>query len=147
MSNNPKSHVTVNFFRPEDVGPRDWGSEILIGHIQGVCTGKILKMNAGASGGLQYHHIKNECAHLVEGEMWFYYDEGDGVLKRRKLVAGDSVQIPPGAVHREEAITNCTIFEISNPVFNDRVRVESQYGEQIPEGGLPTTTMEEVIVK
>jgi len=50
---------------------------------------------------------------------------------------------PPGAVHQEEAITDCTIIEASTPHFNDRVRVEEKYGVNI-NGGLPSTTIDEV---
>lgn len=140
-------HVDVKFFKPKDVGPRNWGREILVAHVKGLYTGKILMMNAGARGGLQKHHLKNETSHLFSGEMWFYFDQGDGKIRRKKLVAGDSVHIPPGAVHREEAITDCIVFETSNPVFNDRVRMEEQYGETIPPGGLPSTTIDEVEVR
>lgn len=137
-------HIIVEFTTPKDVGPRNWGREILVAHVPGLYTGKVLMINAGSKGGLQYHHLKNECAYLYSGEMWFYYDAGDGKLQRKKMVAGDSVHIPPGAVHREEAITDCVIFETSTPHFNDRVRVEERYGETIPEGGLPTTSIDQV---
>lgn len=143
----PESHIHVKFFTPKDVGPRNWGREILVAHVEGLYTGKVLMMNAGAKGGLQKHHLKNETSHLFSGEMWFYYDQGDGKIRRKKLVAGDSVHIPPGAVHREEAITDCIVFETSNPVFNDRVRMEEKYGETIPPGGLPSTTIDQVEVK
>lgn len=142
-----KPHVNVEFFTPKDVGPRNWGREILVAHVEGLYTGKVLMMNAGAKGGLQKHHLKNETSHLFSGEMWFYFDKGDGKIRRKKLVAGDSVHIPPGAVHREEAITDCIVFETSNPVFNDRVRMEENYGETIPPGGLPSTTIDEVEVR
>jgi len=140
-------HVNVEFSTPEDVGPRNWGREILVALIPGVATGKVLMMNKGAKGGLQYHQLKNEAAYLYAGEMIFRYDEGDGILKERVLKAGDSVRIPPGAVHQEEAVTDCIIFEISSPVFNDRVRMEPAYGKEIPEGGLPSVPLTEVQVK
>jgi len=139
-----KDHATVKFFKPTDVGYRNWGREILVAHVPGLYTGKVLLMKAGARGGLQKHHLKNECGYLYAGEMWFDYDAGEGKLSRRKLVAGDCVHIPPGAVHREEAITDCIIFETSTPHFNDRIRLEEQYGEEIPEDGLPSTTIDEV---
>ena len=132
-------HVTVDFFKPEDVGPRVWGREILVAHSKGNYTGKILMYNAGAKGGLQYHRAKDETSHLFSGEMIIRYDKGDGKISERKIVAGESVYIPAGAVHQEEAITDCVIFETSTPVFDDRVRMEEHYGLKI-EGGLPTTT-------
>ena len=147
---NP-SHVSVRFFKPEDVGPRIWGREILVAHVPGLYTGKVLLRYAAADAkrkrSMQYHRIKNECAYLYSGTMWFYYDAGDGKMSRKKLVAGDCVHIPPGAVHSEQAITDCVIFETSNPVFNDRVRVNEKYGLPTHESSLPSTTLDEVEIR
>ncbi len=133
----------LEFFKPE-VWPRVWGEEVLVAHIPGVATGKILKMKAGTRGGLQKHQVKDEAGYLVSGEMLLEYDEnGDGKITKKTLHPGEAILIPPGMVHRETALTDCVIFEISNPVFNDRVRMEESYGEKI-EGGLPTTTLEEI---
>ena len=136
----------VKFFTPKDVGLRNWGREILIAHIPGICTGKMLLMKAGTRGGLQFHRKKNESQYLHYGKMLIEYDTGDGKLTKMEIVAGQAWHIPPGAVHRETAITDCVIFEVSNPVFNDRVRVENCYGEKI-EGGLPSTTMDKIEIK
>jgi len=133
------SHITVEFFTPEDVGPRDWGREILVAHAKGKYTGKILMMKAGAKGGLQKHRVKDETGHLISGRLLFRYDKGDGKITEVEMTPGQSVHIPAGAVHQEEAITDCVIYETSTPVFDDRVRMEEEYGLKI-EGGLPTTT-------
>lgn len=133
---------TIQFFTPE-IWLRVWGEEVLVAHIKGVCTGKILKMKAGTRGGLQKHQIKNEAGHLISGEMLLEYDAGDGKITKVTITPGQTILIPTGVVHRETAITDCIIFEVSNPVFNDRVRMEEHYGEKI-EGGLPTTTLEEI---
>ena len=138
MDNIKPEHVTIKIFTPEDVGPRAWGREILVAHSKGKYTGKILMYNAGAKGGLQYHRVKDETSYLFSGEMLLRYDTGDGKLTETKITAGASVYIPAGAVHQEEALTDCIIFEASNPVFDDRVRMEEHYGLKI-EGGLPTT--------
>ena len=100
---------------------------------------------AGTSGNLQYHRKKNEAGYVYSGEMLVEYDTGDGKLTSVKASAGQSVHIPPGVVHRETAITDCVIFEVSTPVFNDRVRVEDRYGEKI-EGGLPTTEEKDIVI-
>ena len=139
-----KEHVNVVFSKPTDVGPRDWGREILFGIIPDVCSGKILKMNKGAKGGLQKHRLKNELAHLLEGRLMFRYDNGDGKISEHIMEECESVHIPPGAMHQEEALTDCTIIEISTPHFNDRVRIEEEYGLPKPEGGLPTTQLEDI---
>lgn len=142
-----QKHVNVEFFTPEDVGPRVWGREILVALSPGKYIGKLILMNAGTAGGLQKHHLKDETTYLHSGEAWVDFDPGTGKTERRKIVAGQSVRFPPGAVHRVTAITDCVIFEASTPHFNDRVRVEEQYGETIPEGGLPTTRMEDVEIR
>ncbi|MDP3795268.1 MAG: cupin domain-containing protein [bacterium] len=144
-----KEHVSVRFFTPTDVGPRIWGREILVAHVPGLYTGKLLLRNAagGEKRSLQYHRVKNECSYLYSGEMWFYYIDENNQVQRRRLVAGDSVHIPPGAIHSEEAITDCVIFETSNPVFNDRARVNEQYGWPNPENSLPTTSMDEIEIR
>jgi len=134
---NPK-HTTVKFFRPEDVGPRAWGREILVAHSKGKYTGKLLMYNAGAKGGFQKHRLKDETSYLFSGEMIIRFDNGDGKISERKIVAGESVYIPADAVHQEEAVMDCIIFETSTPVFDDRVRMEEEYGLPM-EGGLPTT--------
>jgi len=136
--NTESAHVTVEFITPEDVGPRDWGREILFVHAKGKYTGKILEMKAGTKGGLQYHREKDEAAYLFSGKLLVRYDSGDGTLTEVIMNSGQSMHIPPGAVHQEEALTDCIIFEVSTPVFDDRVRVEKEYGLEM-EGGLPTT--------
>lgn len=132
---------TVQFLT-QHVWPREWGEECLVIHTERF-TGKLLKMKKGSRGGLQFHQKKDEADYILEGEMLLEYDDGTGKILSKKLVKGDSVYMPPGAVHRETALTDCVIFEISNPVFNDRVRMEETYGEKI-EGGMPSTKVEDV---
>ncbi len=133
----------VCFPQPEDMGPRDWGKETLLVLVPGEFSLKKLFVKAGSKGGLQYHHKKNECGYLVSGQMIIRYDEGNGILSEKIINAGDSFHFPPGAVHQEEAVTDCVIIEASTPHFNDRVRMEEQYG-MIINGGLPSTTVDEV---
>ena len=78
--------------------------------------------------------------------MLLRYDIGDGKLKERILKAGESFHFPPNTVHQEEALTDLEIIEASTPHFNDRVRVEEDYGLPF-DGGLPSTTEDEVELK
>lgn len=129
---------SIELVAPRSLGPREWGEEILIAHTDHY-TGKILNMRAGKAGGLQAHQTKVETFFLHTGAAWVDYDAGDGILTRMVMSAGMVVHVPAGAVHRVTAITDCLFFEVSTPVFNDRVRLEAEYGE--PEaGGLPTTS-------
>ena len=127
----------VRVLLPQDMGARTWGDELLIAQGAGY-IGKLLLMQAGKAGGLQAHVEKDETSYLLYGSAWVYTDTGDGQLTRFKLQAGTSIHIPPGAVHKVEAITDCCFFEASNPVFNDRIRLEERYGLESG-GGLPST--------
>ncbi len=69
---------------------------------------------------------------------------GRRFTKERVCGPGDVVHFPIGAVHQEEALEDTVILEVSTPFLNDRVRVEPLYGMEIPEGGLPSTVIEEV---
>lgn len=132
------SRPSINLFPPRELGARDWGREILIAETPHY-IGKILLMDAGKAGGLQRHVEKVETFFLDEGQAWVDYDAGDGKLTRLVMTPGMSVHVPAGATHRVTAITACKFFEVSTRHFNDRVRVEAEYGE--PEtGGLPTTS-------
>jgi mannose-6-phosphate isomerase-like protein (cupin superfamily) len=94
-------------------------------------------MKAGTAGGLQYHKTKIETFFLDEGQAFVDYD-ANGTLTTISMSPGMIVHVPAGAPHRVRAVSDCKFFEVSTPVFNDRVRVEADYGE--PEGGgLPTT--------
>ena len=133
----------ILFPKSESMGERDWGSEDLLVLIPKVLSFKKIRYNKGQKGGLQYHHKKNECGYIISGEMLLRYDIGDGKLKERILKAGDWFHFPPKSVHQEEALTDLEIIEASTPHFNDRVRVEKEYGLDDTDG-LPSTTEDEV---
>jgi len=122
---------------PRDMGERTWGQELLVIETDKY-IGKVMHMRAGGAGGLQAHVEKDEASYLVSGLAWVYTDTGDGTLTRFQWHPGSAIHIPPGAVHKVEAIENCVIFEASTPHFNDRIRLEEQYG-RTDTGGLPTT--------
>lgn len=128
---------TIEKFCVCEVGPREWGSEVLIAHTPQY-IGKVLYMHPGSAGGLQFHRTKVETFHLFSGEAVVTTDRGDGILTDIRMVAGESYHIPAGAVHKVTAVTRCVFFECSTPVFDDRVRCEDRYGLKA-EGGLPTT--------
>ena len=141
-----KKHVNVVFPFIKNIGKRRWGKEDLLVLVPGLLSLKRLRIKKGSKGGLQYHHKKNECGYLVFGSLIVRYDKGNGKLKEKILKPGDCFHFPPGAVHQEEALTNCEIIEASSPHFNDRVRVEKEYGLN-SKGGLPSTTEDEVQFK
>lgn len=115
----------MSFFEPRELGPKDWGTELLVAQTEHY-TGKVLQMRAGASGPLQYHERKDETMYLWAGKAELTTDIG-GKLVTRPLRAGQSYHVPPGTVHRVKAVTACTFFEASTPAFDDRVNVEDRY--------------------
>ena len=134
------------FPKSEDMGTRTWGNEILLALVPGKYTVKRLEVRAGEKGGLQYHHLKDEDGVMISGEMVVRFDDGSGKLIERTVGPGEVMHFSPGLVHQTEAITDVVYIEASTPHFNDRVRVEANYGMQLDEG-LPSTSIEEVIEK
>lgn len=116
---------------------REWGEEIIVAHTEHY-LGKVLKMKAGTRGGLQFHAEKDETFYLLDGRALVRSDDGHGQLTVHPMYPGESFHIPPGAPHQVEAITECVFVEASTPHFDDRVRVEKDYGLS-ETGGLPTT--------
>jgi mannose-6-phosphate isomerase len=137
---------SVVFPVAQSVGERPWGTEDLLALVSKQFSVKRLKIKAGNKGGLQYHRFKDEVAIMISGQMLIRYDLGDKILKEKIVNAGEVVHFPPGLVHQEEAITDCEIIEASSPHFNDRVRVETNYGFGSPQG-LPTTLETEIEVR
>jgi len=129
-----------------DLGDRVWGTETLLGLVPGKFSLKRLFIRAGCKGGLQYHHLKNEIQVVISGSMIIRTVTGSGQLVEHVVTSGDVVHFSPGQIHQEEAITDCIVIEASTPHFNDRVRVEDLFG-LTQEGGLPSTTINQVIEK
>ena len=134
----------VVFPKAEDLGPRAWGSETLLALVSQKYSVKRLEVRAGHKGGLQFHRLKDEVAVVISGQMIVRYDDGSGSIQERIVGPGDVVHFPPGLVHQEEAITDCVLIEASTPHFNDRVRVEEQYGFE-SSGGLTSTELPDII--
>jgi quercetin dioxygenase-like cupin family protein len=129
----------VSFPEPTEVGPRDWGTEMMLLHAPGLYTMKMITMEKHARGGLQYHRIKDEGGLMISGSMEIVYDDGKGELISRVVTRGEVFHFPAGAVHQAIAHTDCCYIEVSTPIFNDRVHVEDKYGIEKEAGGLPST--------
>ncbi len=131
---------------PESVsiGKRDWGEENLLVLSSGNYTMKKLSTKAGKKGGIQYHRLKDEANYIISGEMILRYDDGSGNLIEKTVYAGDWFHFPAGCIHQEEAVTDVERIEVSTPHFNDRVRVDENYGLS-SDNGLQTTKRSEII--
>lgn len=118
--------MTIERFKPREIPGKPWGQELLVA-ASSLYTGKVLTMKAGHRGGLQYHVTKDEAFYLVSGQVQVRHDDGHGLIWTL-MKPGESYRIPPGAVHQVEAIEDSVLFEVSTPVFDDRVNVGATYG-------------------
>lgn len=143
MAQETLKRVSIKRVEPRLLGPKDWGNEVLLVETPHY-TLKRLEMKAGYGGPLQYHEVKEETFTLHEGEAFVDFDP-DGYphdtslseeylgqmpprrLERVKMVRGETFHVPPGAVHRVIAISDCVFYEASLPVFDDRVGVSELY--------------------
>ena len=113
---------TIQKFEPRKIGPKPWGTELLVAHTPHY-TGKVLLMEPGGTGHLQYHQHKDETFYLFSGEALVEYALEDGTLTTYAMNAGEAFHVPIGAIHRVQAVTPCVFFEASTPAFDDRVIV------------------------
>ena len=135
--------ISPIFPKTKKVGKRDWGEELLLALIPKKISLKLLKIKKGKKGGLQYHRIKNECGFINKGKLLVRYQNNSGKLIEKILHKGDVFHFPPGAIHQEQALTDCEIIEASTPYFNDRVRVEKKFKIKII-NGLPSTKKKDI---
>lgn len=106
---------------------KPWGHELIWARTDRY-VGKVLHVKAGHALSLQYHERKDETIHLLSGEMRFWIGPSVDRLEEIDFVEGQSCHITPGTVHRMEAVTDCSILEVSTPDLDDVVRLEDRYG-------------------
>ncbi len=105
---------------------KPWGEEIIFAHTARY-AGKILKIRKGESLSLQYHVKKDESIYVQEGSLRLFLQEGDRE-EETILGPGEARHFPPGTRHRMEAVSDCTLFEVSTPELDDVVRLADRYG-------------------
>ncbi len=148
--NDSNLHKSIPPTKPinRDVGFREWGKERLLFLSPSYYTVKELFIKKGFKGGLQMHRLKDESAYIVSGKLLLRFDEGDGILKKKIFLPGESIRFEPGCVHQEEALEDTLLIECSTPHFNDRIRMESHYDVDYDKGkGLPTTNLFDIEIK
>ena len=107
---------------------KPWGYERIWAHSERY-VGKVLHINAGEELSLQYHHNKDETAHLLSGELIYRVKLGEE-LEDVKLRVGESFRIAPGTVHQMIAVTDCDVLEVSTAEVDDIVRMSDKYGRE-----------------
>ena len=146
--NSSNNRPIARFPKAESVGERDWGEEILLVLSEGNYTLKKLIIKEGFAGGLQYHRKKDEAAYIISGRLLVKYENSSGELISKELKEGDFLHFPVGCIHQEKAITEVVLIEVSTPFFNDRVRVEKEFGlDENDYSGLPTTNLDDIVSK
>ncbi len=106
---------------------KPWGYELRWA-ITDRYLGKVLHINSGEALSLQYHNRKDESILVISGTMDLDLDDEQGVLRRHRMLPGDSRRIQPGCRHRMTAVEDCDVFEVSTPDLDDVVRIEDRYG-------------------
>jgi quercetin dioxygenase-like cupin family protein len=108
--------------RQPKIVDKPWGREVWYAHTDRY-AGKVLEVDAGHLLSLQKHRVKHETLYLLSGRVRLTLD-GD-VLD---WLPGQAVSIPPGTVHRMEAVEDSMLLEVSTPELDDVVRLEDRYG-------------------
>lgn len=111
--------------QPPKIVDKPWGREIWYAHTDRY-AGKVLEVTAGHLLSLQKHRVKHETLYLLTGRIQLTLDTQ--VLDWQP---GQAVSIPPGTVHRMEAIEDSVLLEVSTPELDDVVRLEDRYGRTI----------------
>jgi mannose-6-phosphate isomerase-like protein (cupin superfamily) len=126
--------------RPKVV-PKPWGEELWLAHTDRY-AGKILAVKKGHRLSLQYHERKHEVQYIDSGRIKYTLGSSDRPGEYREFVAeaGTVVVLPPGTVHRMEALEDARFFEVSTPELDDIVRLEDDYGRAGPPAGRAGTS-------
>jgi mannose-6-phosphate isomerase len=116
--------------RATQIVHKPWGHELIFANVPGGFTGKELHVRAGQSLSMQYHERKEEVLAVRSGRIQLEIGESVEQLDRIELIPGESVQIPPGLVHRTTALEDSIVLEASTYHPDDVVRLDDMYGRE-----------------
>jgi quercetin dioxygenase-like cupin family protein len=109
--------------------PKPWGEE-LIWAVADRYVGKILVLEAGRRLSYQFHKVKDEWVHVLEGRLLLTLENDAGEIETRELGPGEGAHVLPHRRHRFEGITTCRLVEVSTPELDDVVRIEDDFGRE-----------------
>ena len=69
---------------------------------------------------------------MQRGRLTLWVGDNARQLDRLNLETGDTVDLPPGTIHRMETADDTVLVEASSPELNDIVRLEDDYGREDP---------------
>ena len=111
--------------------PKPWGEEWLLADDERYAA-KVLIVKKGYRLSLQYHERKHETQFVEAGRLKYTLGDVERPGDNREVIveAGAVIVLPPGSVHRLEALEDSRIFEVSTPELDDVVRIEDDYGRE-----------------
>ena len=106
---------------------KPWGYELIWARTDRY-AGKILHLTAGHVLSCQYHNLKDETMHVLQGELILRTQVPGSAMVERPFRAGESVHIPAKLIHQIEAIVDSDVLEASTAELDDLVRITDRYG-------------------
>lgn len=108
---------------------KPWGEERIFAETARY-AGKLIAIRAGQSLSYQFHNVKEETVHVLEGVLCMEV-ELDGQRRLLRLSPGETFHVTPGTKHRMFAdAVDCLVVEVSTAELDDVVRLEDRYGRQ-----------------
>ena len=105
---------------------KPWGKEEII-EINEKYMVKKLTMWKEHRCSLQFHNHKKETIYVLSGKLRIVSGPNQNNLKEKIYLAGDSITISPGTVHRMEGVEDSVYLEASTSEMNDVVRLVDDY--------------------
>ncbi len=108
---------------------KPWGEERIFAETPRY-AGKLIAIRAGQTLSYQYHNVKEETVHVLEGMLGLEV-EVEGDRRTLRLAPGETFHVLPGVKHRMFAEgADCLVVEVSTAELDDVVRLEDRYGRQ-----------------
>jgi mannose-6-phosphate isomerase-like protein (cupin superfamily) len=126
---NVPPEATIVAAQDVKIVPKPWGEEHWLAHTDRYAA-KLLIIRKGHRLSLQYHERKHEVQYIEAGRVRYTLGSRTRPGEHREIIAepGTTIVLPPGAVHRMEALEDARLFEVSTPDLDDVVRLEDDYG-------------------
>lgn len=105
---------------------KPWGREEVV-EINDKYMVKKLTMWKGHRCSLQLHNHKKETIYVLSGQLRIVSGPDQSNLTSKVYLAGESITIDPGVVHRMEGVEDSIYLEASTPEMDDVVRLVDDY--------------------
>ncbi len=123
--------LKATLLEPENIIEKPWGREEWLSVTKRYALKKLV-LNKGARFSLQYHEAKEESQHLLSGRIRLLLGRKDRPeeLEAAEFLPGETLHIPPGTIHRAEAVEDSVIIEASTTELLDVVRLKDDYARE-----------------